>query len=291
MGSALGALVSRLALVSAQPAAVSVVDDRGVRCGRRAAETGRHHDAVADRIGVRVRRLRSPGRHGPVLEPAGAGAGAAQARRPRRRERRADRRAPPRRRPAVPSRCGSPSGWRCSASRSSSSRPAATRTCSGCSPGSRSCFGRQCDAALSQQIETQTVARRRAAPSGVPAAFASTSKSTAHPLRPVNRHSSARPCSGLACATSFPRDLGPVPQAQSRIRGPGRSALHHGGRGHGQGDADRPGWAGIDALRRHGVCPLSAEDGDVMTRPGPRMALGAEVVARCLRELHAGTLP
>jgi iron complex transport system substrate-binding protein len=54
---------------------------------------------------------------------------------------------------------------------------------------------------------------------------------------------------------------------------------------------ERPGWNGIAAIRQHGICPLSADDGDVLTRPGPRMALGAQVIARCLRDLQAGTLP
>jgi iron complex transport system substrate-binding protein len=53
----------------------------------------------------------------------------------------------------------------------------------------------------------------------------------------------------------------------------------------------RPGWEGIAAVRHHGVCLLSPEDGDVLTRPGPRMAEGAQVVARCLRGLQSGTLP
>ena len=63
----------------------------------------------------------------------------------------------------------------------------------------------------------------------------------------------------------------------------------------GQGSAkalqSRPGWEGIAALRRHGICLLSPDDSDVLTRPGPRMALGAQVVARCLRGLQSGILP
>jgi iron complex transport system substrate-binding protein len=44
----------------------------------------------------------------------------------------------------------------------------------------------------------------------------------------------------------------------------------------------RPGWARIAALRENRVCVLSPAEGDVVMRPGPRLADAARVLARCL---------
>lgn len=52
----------------------------------------------------------------------------------------------------------------------------------------------------------------------------------------------------------------------------GASAIHH-----------RPGWNKIPALAHQRVCPLTAEERRITTRPGPRMAEAAEIFLRCLR--------
>ncbi|HYE40290.1 MAG TPA: helical backbone metal receptor [Ramlibacter sp.] len=44
----------------------------------------------------------------------------------------------------------------------------------------------------------------------------------------------------------------------------------------------RPGWVRIGALRDGRVCVLSPQEGDVVMRPGPRLADAAAVLARCL---------
>ncbi|MDR2853408.1 MAG: helical backbone metal receptor [Burkholderiaceae bacterium] len=44
---------------------------------------------------------------------------------------------------------------------------------------------------------------------------------------------------------------------------------------------ERPGWAGITALRRGQVCRLNASARDILMRPGPRMAEAARVLADC----------
>ena len=44
----------------------------------------------------------------------------------------------------------------------------------------------------------------------------------------------------------------------------------------------RPGWPGIRAIREGRVCVFSAAQADVVVRPGPRMAEGAQIMARCL---------
>lgn len=56
----------------------------------------------------------------------------------------------------------------------------------------------------------------------------------------------------------------------------------------GQRSADglmaRPGWQGMRALREQRVCIFPTDVSDVLVRPGPRMAEGARLMARCLAE-------
>ncbi len=49
------------------------------------------------------------------------------------------------------------------------------------------------------------------------------------------------------------------------------------------GMAQRPGWAGMRAIKASRVCVFSPEQSDVMVRPGPRMADAARTMAECLR--------
>lgn len=51
-----------------------------------------------------------------------------------------------------------------------------------------------------------------------------------------------------------------------------------------QGMAQRPGWAGMRALREDRVCVFTADESDVLVRPGPRMAEAARLMAKCLIE-------
>jgi iron complex transport system substrate-binding protein len=46
----------------------------------------------------------------------------------------------------------------------------------------------------------------------------------------------------------------------------------------------RPGWAGMRAMQARRVCIFSAEQSDTLVRPGPRMAEGARIMARCLSD-------
>jgi len=56
------------------------------------------------------------------------------------------------------------------------------------------------------------------------------------------------------------------------------------------GDSDpsafgtRPGWQRIPAVRKQHVCVFGRADSDVLVRPGPRMAEGAQLMAACLRK-------
>ncbi|WP_210545984.1 ABC transporter substrate-binding protein [Rhodoferax sp. PAMC 29310] len=49
----------------------------------------------------------------------------------------------------------------------------------------------------------------------------------------------------------------------------------------------RPGWGGIRAVQRNNVCVFSVAQSDVLVRPGPRMADGARIMARCLQSILA----
>jgi iron complex transport system substrate-binding protein len=51
-----------------------------------------------------------------------------------------------------------------------------------------------------------------------------------------------------------------------------------------QGFETRPGWRGIRALREQRVCVFTADESDVLVRPGPRMAEAARLMARCIEE-------
>lgn len=46
--------------------------------------------------------------------------------------------------------------------------------------------------------------------------------------------------------------------------------------------ADRPGWAGMQALRQLQVCQLDADRMDLLSRPGPRLGEAAQMLVDCL---------
>ena len=48
--------------------------------------------------------------------------------------------------------------------------------------------------------------------------------------------------------------------------------------------AQRPGWAGMRAIKNKRVCVFTPAQSDTMVRPGPRMAEAAAAMARCLEQ-------
>ena len=46
--------------------------------------------------------------------------------------------------------------------------------------------------------------------------------------------------------------------------------------------AQRPGWNHLRAIREQRLCLFTAEQDDVLVRPGPRMAQAAQIMAQCL---------
>ena len=51
-----------------------------------------------------------------------------------------------------------------------------------------------------------------------------------------------------------------------------------------QGLRQRPGWAGLRALREGRICVFGEAESDVLVRPGPRMGEAARVLARCIAD-------
>jgi iron complex transport system substrate-binding protein len=91
----------------------------------------------------------------------------------------------------------------------------------------------------------------------------------------------------LGAGNIIPADLGPFPKINPEFvvkADPGLIMI--GARGS-EGMAQRPGWDRITAIRRGRVCVFKAEEGDILARPGPRMAEAAQIMAKCLREKAA----
>jgi iron complex transport system substrate-binding protein len=46
--------------------------------------------------------------------------------------------------------------------------------------------------------------------------------------------------------------------------------------------SQRPGWQHMQAILGQRVCLFTQAQADMLVRPGPRMALGAQLMAKCL---------
>lgn len=57
--------------------------------------------------------------------------------------------------------------------------------------------------------------------------------------------------------------------------------------------SQRPGWQKLRALEHHRICALTPAQSKLLSIPGPRVALAANIIARCITEhgLSAGTPP
>ncbi len=88
----------------------------------------------------------------------------------------------------------------------------------------------------------------------------------------------------LGAGNIIPAELGPFPKINPEFVVKANPALIMiGSRGE-QGLAERPGWNQIDAVKRGRICVFKPEEGDILARPGPRMAEAAQIMAKCLRE-------
>lgn len=55
------------------------------------------------------------------------------------------------------------------------------------------------------------------------------------------------------------------------------------------GMSDRPGWSEISAIKSGKICIFKQEEADVIVRPGPRIAEGANVIAQCLLRVRSNS--
>lgn len=53
------------------------------------------------------------------------------------------------------------------------------------------------------------------------------------------------------------------------------------------GVPEYPGWAQMRAVRQGAICAFTPEQSDILVRPGPRMAEGAQIIVQCLQRLAA----
>ncbi len=91
----------------------------------------------------------------------------------------------------------------------------------------------------------------------------------------------------LGAGNIIPASLGPFPKINPEFvvkANPGLIMI--GSRG-AEGLTTRPGWDRITAIQRGRICVFKPEEGDILSRPGPRMAEAAQIMARCLREKAA----
>jgi len=91
----------------------------------------------------------------------------------------------------------------------------------------------------------------------------------------------------LGAGNIIPANLGPFPKINPEFVVKANPALIMIGARNAAGLAERPGWNQIDAVKRGRICIFKPEEGDILARPGPRMAEAAQIMARCLREKAA----
>lgn len=91
----------------------------------------------------------------------------------------------------------------------------------------------------------------------------------------------------LGAGNIIPPELGPFPKINPEFVVKANPALIMIGERGSEGLAERPGWDRIAAIKQGRVCVFKAEDGDILSRPGPRMAEAAQIMAKCLREKAA----
>ena len=86
----------------------------------------------------------------------------------------------------------------------------------------------------------------------------------------------------LGARNIVPAALGPFPKLNPEYIVRANPDLIMVGQRNVEGMAQRPGWASLRAIREQRVCVFPVAESDTLVRPGPRMAEGARIMARCL---------
>jgi len=87
----------------------------------------------------------------------------------------------------------------------------------------------------------------------------------------------------LGARNILPASMGPFPRLNPEFVVRANPDLIMVGDQNFAGMAQRPGWAGIRALREDRLCVFTPAQSDVLVRPGPRLADAARLMADCLR--------
>ena len=88
----------------------------------------------------------------------------------------------------------------------------------------------------------------------------------------------------LGVQNILPAQLGPFPKLNPEYVVRANPDLIMVGARSAAGLAERPGWAGIRAVREQRICEFDMVATDVLIRPGPRMAEAARLMAQCLSD-------
>lgn len=94
--------------------------------------------------------------------------------------------------------------------------------------------------------------------------------------------------SRLGVKNIVPAALGPFPRLNPEYIVRANPDLIMVGQRSIDGMAQRPGWMTMRAMREQRLCLFDTEASDALVRPGPRMAEGARLMARCLAEKAPG---
>lgn len=95
----------------------------------------------------------------------------------------------------------------------------------------------------------------------------------------------------LGAKNVVPAELGPFPKLNPEFVVRADPQLIMVGQRSAHGLPQRPGWAGIRAVKDKKVCVWVPAESDVLVRPGPRMGEAAALMARCLRQAATGPVP
>lgn len=88
----------------------------------------------------------------------------------------------------------------------------------------------------------------------------------------------------LGVRNIVPASLGPFPKLNPEFVVRANPDLIMVGERSGNALEQRPGWGNIKAVREGRICRFTAEQSDVLVRPGPRMGEAAQLMAKCLLE-------
>ncbi|SEA10727.1 ABC transporter substrate-binding protein [Variovorax sp. YR216] len=89
--------------------------------------------------------------------------------------------------------------------------------------------------------------------------------------------------SRLGAKNIVPGSMGPFPKLNPEFVVRADPDLIMVGERSAQGLEQRPGWSRIKAVRDGRICRFTADESDVLVRPGPRMGEAAALMARCLQ--------